>query len=269
MTAYPRPLQHPFVYNQEKSFKISSYEFRRYILPRLKTIAKDYFTLYEHFHEDASIIKQLKIRNQQLQAYIFLINDNCATIQQLDCQETIKGIYRLYIEQDELIGKLLAVKDLKIGAKKKNLSYADNDLQAFKNLLDKARKVVQDGLAQASDSFIQQAIAPIDSTTFQSSFREIDYILDNLFLNLTPVEFRDVIELTHQRFFRLIEMHIIANQREEVFLKNIESMNFHLNLLNSTFLNNRNKLGQDAIQDLTMLHAQWNMILRYLLTRNN
>lgn len=127
----------------------------------------------------------------------------------------------------------------------------DSELEEIKGYLDNASFLATAQISQKRETYF--ILKQLDELNTLLSLAIMDYI---------PYLYRDDFSHFFFNFVQPIQMQISKNKNYEFLNRNVQSLNFAINLLNMT-LTKRKKTPEGMSGYLATMHNRWNSLLRY------
>ncbi len=227
------------------------------VRPVLNGILGDFYqmiTLFSDFPKELiPLIQELDTLTEDKES----LRASCPRLLTTKCEETMNSLRRKLVKIKSLSLNVMAQQKMSSSLYLNSLSglrmvsQFDSELEEAKAYLDNA-------------SFFLRAQIPQKRETY-FVLKELDEL--NTLLSLAVVEFIPFIyrEDFRQFFFNFVhpvQLQISKNKNYEFLNRNVDSLNFAINLLNMN-LTKRKKTPEGMGPYLAVMHNRWNSLLRY------
>lgn len=169
---------------------------------------------------------------------------------------------------DSIRSKLTTIHERAIGLYSKSRPSAGpylSSLSALRVISDfHARLMETKGLLDNASFLLNAKIRPETSSyPIIKQLDELSTLLSLTLVEFIPYSYREDFRHFYFNFVQPIQLHISKHRNHEIFYRNVNSLNFTLNLLNQN-LTKRNKKTPDGMAPyLATIHNRWNSLLRY------
>lgn len=126
------------------------------------------------------------------------------------------------------------------------------ELEEIKGVLDNASLIMKAGASQKKPTF--HVIKQIDELSTYISLTVVEYI---------PYIYKADFRHFYFNFIHPIQQQISKHQNYEFLNRNLNSLNFALNLLNQNLTKRNKKTPEGMAPYLSVIHNRWNSLLRY------
>lgn len=238
---------------QQESFQIN-------IRPILSGILNDFYqmiTLFpEYPKEMASVVKSMDETSANHEA----LTAACPRVINKKCLSEITNLKNELIVVEEKLLQLYA------GQRLSRSLYMDN-LAGLRLLAEFQTKLAESKGQIENICFLLKANLATDTKTF-ALIKELDEL--NTLISLAVVEFipypyKEDFRHFFFNFVHPIELQISKNKNYEFLNRNVEALNFAINLLNMNLTKRNKKTPEGMAPYLSTIHNRWNSILRYYL----
>jgi hypothetical protein len=237
---------------------LSKDAFMAKVRPVLNGILGDFYQMITHFPDFPKELIPIVHELDSLTADKEILRVACPRVISTPCKDTVNSIR----------GKLVRLRQLsltlQISQKMSGSLYLnsmsglrlvtefDYELEEVKALLDNA-------------SFIMTAEVPQKKETYRviKELDELNTLLSLALVEFIPFTYREDFRHFYFNFIHPIQIQISKHNNFEFLNKNVNSLNFAVNLLNMN-LTKRNKKTPDGMASfLAVIHNRWNSLLRY------
>lgn len=132
------------------------------------------------------------------------------------------------------------------------LSEFKGELVLLKGTLDNASFLMRAKISEPKGTFI--LIKKLD---------ELNTILSLTVVEFVPFQYKEDFRSFFFNFVHPIESHISKNKNYEFLNRNVNSLNFAVNLLNQNLTKRNKKTPEGMAPFLSLIHNRWNSLLRY------
>lgn len=132
------------------------------------------------------------------------------------------------------------------------ISEFKTELTLLKGNLDNASFLMRARIAEPRGTFI--LIKKLD---------ELQTILSLVIVEFMPFQYKEDFRSFFFNFVRPIESHLNKNKNYEYLNRNVNSLNFAINLLNQNLTKRNKKTPEGMAPYLSLIHNRWNSLLRY------
>lgn len=237
---------------------LNSQTFQTNVRPVLSGILSDFYqmiTLFPDFPKElVSIVDEI----DELHGEKELIREKCPRILELACLENITNL------RNRLVGIQAKTLEL-ISRQKMSSSLHMNplagirttnefmmELEEIKGVLDNSALILKAGASQKKPTF--HVIKQIDELSTYVSLTVVEYI---------PFMYKEDFRHFYFNFVHPVQQQISKHQNYEFLNRNINSLNFALNLLNQNLTKRNKKTPEGMAPYLSVIHNRWNSLLRY------
>lgn len=126
------------------------------------------------------------------------------------------------------------------------------ELEELKATLDNASLILKAGASLKRPTF--QIVKRIDELSTYVSLTVVEFI---------PFEYKEDFRHFYFNFIHPVQQHVARDKNYEFLNKNMNSLNFALNLLNQNLTKRSKKTPLGMAPYLTVIHNRWNSLLRY------
>lgn len=227
------------------------------VRPVLNGLVSDFYqmiTLFPDFPQKIiPLMKEMDLLNIEKN----LIKEICPRTLDKKCRQPINNlllkISKAKLSSTFLLSHLNLVKsnDISSIAGMRIISEFDLKLEELKVKIENSSLLISAGINQKIDTF--QIIKDID---------ELETLISLAFIEHVPLYYKQDFRNFYFDFIRPIEQQISNSNNHKFLTRNMNSLNFSINLLVQT-LTKRKKTPQGMSQFLNIIHNRWNSIIRY------
>lgn len=227
------------------------------IRPVLNGILNDFYQMVALFpdfpQEIIPLVQELDtITNDKEQ-----LKETCPRVVEKSCAKTIESI-RKKLSSIRLISlKLLSKHKMSSAlyvnsmAGQRVVTQFDSEVEEIKSYLDNASFLLTAGIRQKRETYY--ILKELDELNTLMSLALVEYI---------PYMYKDDFRHFYFNFVGPIQLQISKNKNYEFLNRNVNSLNFAINLLNMN-LTKRKKTPEGMGPYLSVIHNRWNSLLRY------
>lgn len=228
-----------------------------HVRPILNGILSDSYQMVSHFPDFPKEIIPVIEELDNLTADKEILRTACPRLLNEKCKDQItnlrmklqkiKGLSFLLISNQKMSSAL----HMNTLAAQRLVSQFDGELEEVKGLLDNVAMVMTAGLPQKKETYF-----------FLKQLDELNPILSLAVVEYVPFMYKEDFRHFFFNFVHPIQQHISKTNNHQYLNRNINSLNFAINLLNMT-LTKKKKTPEGMGSYLATIHNRWNSILRY------
>lgn len=226
------------------------------VRPVLNAILNDFYQMITHFPD---FPKELIPLIQELDTLTIdkeVLRETCPRLIDVKCKKTVESIR----------GKLAKIKSLSLTVIQKqrmSSSLHINSLSGFRLLTQFDAELEEIKTYFDNTAFLASAQLPQKRETYFAlkGLDELDTILSLSIVDFIPYNYREDFRHFYFNFVHPIQLQISKNINYEFLNRNVNSLNFAINLLNMN-LTKRKKTPEGMGSYLSLIHNRWNSILR-------
>lgn len=227
------------------------------VRPVLNAIVSDFYQMVSLFPDFPKNMVPLIQEIEKVAVDKEILKESCPRTLNAACKNTIDSL-RTKLQRIKELSLLLNTEgiisksnDINSLSGHRLITEFDSDLEEIKGHLDNSAFLMKAGIQQKKDTYL--------------IIKKLDEL--NTILSLAVVEYVPVYYKEDFRHFFFNFIHPIQQQTSKsnnfIFLnRNINSLNFAVNLLNQT-LTKRKKTPEGMAPYLSVIHNRWNSLLRY------
>lgn len=237
--------------------QLSREVFMANIRPTLNAIVSDFYQMVGNFPDFPKEIVPVFEELNSMTADKENLRTTCPRILNEKCKEQItnirkklqklKGLSFILITNQKMSSSL----HMNALSAMRLLSQFDSDLEEVKGLFDNVAMVMTAGLPQKKETY-----------DFLKRLDELNPILSLAVVEYIPYMYKEDFRHFFFNFIHPIQQHVPKSTNYEFVNRNINSLNFALNLLNMT-LTKKKKTPEGMAGYLATIHNRWNSIMRY------
>lgn len=185
------------------------------------------------------------------------LKETCPRVVEKSCAKTIESI-RTKLSSIRLLSlKLLSEQKMSSAlyinsmAGQRVVTQFDSEVEEIKSYLDNASYLLTAGIKQKRETYY--ILKELDELNTLMSLALVEYI---------PYMYKDDFRHFYFNFVGPIQLQISKNKNYEFLNRNVNSLNFAINLLNMN-LTKRKKTPEGMGPYLSVIHNRWNSLLRY------
>lgn len=237
--------------------KVSPESFKVKVRPILNGILGDFYqmiTLFPDFPKEViPLIQELDTLTLDKET----LRLSCPRVLNYKCKDTVTALREKLGIIKALSFKLMAQQKMSSALYLNSLSglrlvaQFDSELEEIKTYLD-------------NSSFLMTAQIPQKRETFYvlKELDELNTLLSLAIVEFIPFMYREDFRTFFFNFVHPVQLQISKNLNYEFLNRNVNSLNFAINLLNMN-LTKRKKTPEGMGSYLSVIHNRWNSILRY------
>lgn len=227
------------------------------VRPVLNGILNDFYqmvTLFPDFpREMVPLIQELDSLTEDKET----LRETCPRLIETKCKGTLSSI-RTKLQKIRALSldvltqqKMSSALYLNALSGMRLLTQFDNELEDIKGKLDNA-------------SFLMTAQIPnkVETYTILKDLDELNTFVSLAIVEYIPYVYKDDFRHFYFNFVQPIQLQISKNKNYEFLNRNVDNLNFAINLLNMT-LTKRKKTPDGMGPYLATMHNRWNSLLRY------
>lgn len=232
--------------------------FQVHVRPVLNGILGDFYQMISHFPDFPRELIPLIQEMDKLTSDKEVMLERCPHVLTVKCKENINNLrrklrdikgYSLNLMAEQKMASSLhlsALSGLRL------INQFDSRLEEVKGILD-------------NTSFLQSANIPQKRKTYEI-LKQLDEL--NIFVSLALVEYipfnyKSDFRHFYTNFVQPIQLQISKNKNYEFLNRNVNSLNFAINLLNQNLTKRNKKTPEGMAPYLSVMHNRWNSLLRY------
>jgi hypothetical protein len=247
---------------------LSEYNYRTFIKPQMKNVLSDFYGLLGSMHALNPFIVRIKSDLIDIQTYYRKWTIGCLEIRDDECLEFLKSMQTKLFSIDELIQRIRSKPeilmddqtefDLKVFRLRSDLAGFEKEILQFTDYLTEEIILYNTILVKYTKPHI----------VFQESLDRVNLYYGKLLFALVRDIHREEFILLFHAFISPLEKYLVAEDRPEILLQNMESFNFSLNHFGRTLLFGSESLQNSDQQSLIkQLQNHWNVILKLVLNQ--
>jgi len=237
---------------------LSSIAFQSSIRPVLSGILSDFYQMVSLFPDFPNDLAEIVDELDEIHGDKELLKEKCPRILDKNCLENINNLRsRLQSIQGKTL-KLISEQTIStnlhmnpIGGMRITSEF-QVELDELKGELDNASLIMKAGASQKKETFT--IIKQIDELSTYISLTVVEYV---------PFAYKEDFRHFYFNFIHPLQQQISKRQNYEFFNRNLNSLNFALNLLNQNLTKRNKKTPEGMAPYLSLIHNRWNSILRY------
>jgi hypothetical protein len=186
------------------------------------------------------------------------LRETCPRIIDVKCKDTLNSLREKLIRVRNLsmnllvhqkMSQALAINSL---AGQRFVTEFDTELEEIKGYLDNSAFMLSAKVPQKRETYF--ILKELDELNTILSLSLVEYI---------PFAYRDDFRNFYTNFVQPIQQQISKNKNYEFFNRNVNALNFSINLLNQNLTKRNKKTPEGMAPFLSVIHNRWNSILRY------
>jgi hypothetical protein len=243
------------VYAQKKW---SREAFQVNVRPVLNGILNDFYQMISLFPDFPKEVVTLVESMDTFTSQKEVLRTSCPQTLTKNCLETIETIRkRLSDSQDKVIElrarlKMASSPYLTTVAGVRGINNFQTNLEELKGIFDNASFMIKAGIKSKSETY--PLIQQLDELSTFVSLTLVEFI---------PYSYKENFRHFFFNFIHPIQSNISKPQGYEFFNRNLNQLNFSLNLLNMNLTKRNKKTPEGFSPYLATMHNRWNSLLRY------
>jgi prefoldin subunit 5 len=186
------------------------------------------------------------------------LRDTCPRLIEKKCQETIQSLRQRLAKIRSQSLDLLTQQRISSSLYMNSLTgfrlvtQFDSEMEEVKGYLDNAAFLLSAQIPQKRETYA--VLKELDELNTLISLAIVEYI---------PFTYRDDFRHFYFNFVQPIQIQISKNKNYEFLNRNVNSLNFAINLLNQNLTKRAKKTPEGMAPYLAVIHNRWNSLLRY------
>jgi len=251
---------------ETKKINLRKESFKRYIIPQLQSISKEFYHIIVKLHPAHEPLIKLNVQGKSLVKSLKSFESSCPTMKE-GCHEKLKAIYSISRSIDKTILRIQKYKITFDGVSKKN----DSGLYYMKliSLLDKV------GNNNYKLMHYLEEYRLTANTNYSSFFNKknvIKTLIHDILVN-TKMAMTGFLNENIQNDFEAVWFHFITpieesvlEQKNKTFLVNqLENLNISWNTFHMKMTKGNHKLEKKITSIIKIMHRRWNSVLKIIL----
>jgi hypothetical protein len=237
---------------------LNAQTFQANVRPVLSGILSDFYQMITLFPDFPKELIGILDEIDDLHGEKELVKEKCPRTLNLSCLSNIDNLRTKLISIQARTLELIAHQKLSPVLHLNPISgfRTTNDFQAemeeVKGLLDNSSLILRAGASQKKPT--HHIVKKIDELSTFISLTVVEYI---------PFTYREDFRHFYFNFIHPVQQQISKHQNYEFLNRNINSLNFALNLLNQNLTKRNKKTPEGMGPYLAVIHNRWNSLLRY------
>lgn len=237
---------------------ISAGTFQTNVRPVLSAILSDFYQMITLFPDFPKELIGVLDEIDELHGEKELILEKCPRILTLNCLENINNVRARLVGIQARTMELISHQKMSYNLHMNPISgiRTSYDFQAemeeLKGLLDNSSLILKAKASQKKPT--HHIVKKMDELSTYISLTVVEYV---------PFLYREDFRHFYFNFVHPIQQQISKHQNYEFLNRNINSLNFALNLLNQNLTKRNKKTPEGMAPYLSTIHNRWNSMLRY------
>lgn len=238
--------------------QLSSGTFQASVRPVLSGILSDFYQMITLFPDFPNELVKIVDEIDDLHGEKELIREKCPRTLELSCLENITHLRNRLVDVQartlELISRQKMSPSLHMNplAGIRTTNEFMLELEELKGSLDNSALILKAGAKQKKPTF--HVIKKIDELSTFVSLTVVEYI---------PFAYKEDFRHFYFNFVHPVQQQLNKSQNYEYLNRNINTLNFALNLINQNLTKRNKKTPEGMAPYLAAIHNRWNSILRY------
>jgi hypothetical protein len=232
--------------------------FQVHIRPVLNGILGDFYQMISHFPDFPKEIIPLIQELDKLTVDKEIMRESCPRIITAKCSVNIKNIRRKLLDIKAHSLNLMAEQKMASSLHLSTLSglrlinQFDLKLEEIKGYLDNTSFLQTANIPQKRETYF--VLKQLDEMNTYVSLALVEYI---------PFAYKSDFRHFYFNFVQPVQVQLSKNKNYVFLNRNVNSLNFALNLLNMNLTKRNKKTPEGMAPYLSVIHNRWNSILRY------
>jgi len=238
--------------------KLSQDAFVSNVKPVLHSIINDFYQMVSQFQDFPKELTQIVEQTNRLSSEKEELRLACPRVLDKNCLKAIDGLREKMRTIEVSALELLARQKIESGLYLNSIGGLrvmgdfHNDLTEIKGNLDNSSFLIRARIFEKFETFT--VIKKIDELQTLLSLAVVEYV---------PYGYREDFRNFFFNFVHPIEIQVSKNNNYEFLNRNLNNLNFAINLLNMNLTKRNKKTPEGMAQYLALIHNRWNGILRY------
>ncbi len=247
-----------FSFSAQAQKQLNAGTFQTNIKPILSGILSDFYQMITMFPEFPDELVKIVDEIDDLHGEKELIREKCPRTLELSCLENITNLRNRLVDVQartlELISRQKMSPSLHMNplAGIRTTNEFMLELEELKGSLDNSALILKAGVKQKKPTF--HVIKKLDELSTFVSLTVVEYI---------PYPYKEDFRHFYFNFIHPVQQQLNKTQNFEYVNRNINSLNFSLNLINQNLTKRNKKTPAGMAPYLSAIHSRWNSILRY------
>lgn len=237
---------------------ISPATYQANVRPILSGILGDFYQMVTLFPDFPKELIGVLDEVDELHAQKALIVEKCPRTLNLTCIDNINNLKQHLVEVQAKTLELIARQKMSYNLHMNPISGIRTsydfqlELEELKGLLDNSSLILKAGANQKKPT--HHIVKKVDELSTYISLTVVEYV---------PFLYREDFRHFYFNFVHPVQQQMSKPQGHEFLNRNVNSLNFALNLLNQNLTKRNKKTPEGMAPYLSTLHNRWNSILRY------
>ena len=244
---------------------VSDSSYRRYILPQLKSLLKEYYHILEKVDPLQKEVIKVKSQTVAMRTEWEKTKDSCLEISEA-CTKGLREIYHLSRQLDKNLSTYLSEK---MTFPKESMK-VDSTLKLHGSL-DRLYNLNYKNLHAIEEYLITFGTPLFPFNRIHKNLGQ-DLHAMNLTCELAMTgklipEIQNEFDFIWNHFFKTIEDHLLANRGQKYFLERLGELNMSWNSFSMKMTKGNLKVPKEVSNIVKLMHNRWNSILKIILKR--
>ncbi len=266
-------LNSPFDFNNKTKLNLSEREFRVYIIPQLRSIHNEFFTLFTSLNPlYPELLKiQKALRDAQITSHQIIKSCKKST---LDCEKLHHKILGLFskIETHLLnIENFTYIESIGKNSKKTKIN-GPKTLQEIYHWVEPLKKLYAQVVKTRVELERHHIFLSQDFLNAYDSLSAIDDDIQNittqfltLFFSLSDKDIGKLFSSVYYSFLRPIDYFVLRTMNDGYLKKEIEALNFSWNDFHARISKSNIKSSKETLKLISQMHRRWVSVLKIML----
>jgi len=240
--------------------RLGSNAFQSNVRPVLAAILNDFYQMVSQFPEFPKELNVVVQNLDKLQIYKELLIEHCPRTLNTNCQSSVEQLRvqlsNIQSQLYELSAKQRMSKGLHLTPLPgmRTMGILLNEVEMLKGYLDNSSFMIKASIPHKRSSY--EIVKGIDTINTFASLTFVEYI---------PYMYKEEFKHFYFNFVQPIQLQISKLKNYEFLNRNINSLNFSLNLLVQSLTKRNKKTPEGMSSYLQLMHNRWNSLFRYYL----
>jgi hypothetical protein len=244
--------------NAQAQKTLSPQVFQANVKPVLSGILNDFYQMIDHFPDFPKNLSTLSDDLNSLNTEKEAMRERCPRLVGQKCAENVTRIQNQLAQIQSKTMDIVSKLKMSSGLYMTNIS-GTKLLLEFLNALEEVK-----GEVSNSALMIKAEVGHRKETyAILKKLDELSTILSLTIVEFIPYTYKEDFRHFYFNFVHPIQQQMGKNQNYEFLNRNVNSLNFALNLLNMNLTKRNKKTPEGMAPYLSLMHNRWNSLLRY------
>jgi hypothetical protein len=246
--------------------RIAPDQFRRYVIPQLKSAINEYYLLIKNIEPTSADIIDIKKSYTQLTNQWEEWKSNCL-VGADECDKKLQKIYKNYkgVEKNfNAFRGVLHQQDIRNTASVDTILSIHQELNELVVLDTRLLRALEEMLLTMNTPY--WVPAPL-AREIEQSLHRANLISGLIFTRLLPKNIADDFEFIWHSFISPIEKYVVRNNSDEFLMRKLETFNNNWNAFHMKIAKSNKDVDRSTIQIVSTMHTRWNNVLKVIMKR--